>query len=176
MERKTIQNFLGYLIGGTVFVLVIPYVLYQASRSLDHSIGIQLIPDSGLRLTLAVILAVYGMIFGLWSLITQNRIGKGGPLEAFNVEISPKTKHLVVSGPYRYTRNPMLFGTCLFYYALAIFLNSITVLVIAAVFMTLMLIVVKRTEEKRLYKDFGSEYEEYRKRCSFFIPWLPKDR
>jgi hypothetical protein len=67
MNRKIIQNVLGYLIGGTVFVLGIPYGLYQASRSWDPNIGIQLIPVSGLRLALAVILAVCGLYFALWS-------------------------------------------------------------------------------------------------------------
>ncbi len=91
-----------------------------------------------------------------------------------DVEISPKTQNLVVTGPYRYTRNPMLFGACMFYYAVAMYLNSIAAFVLVTSFMTLMLIFVKLSEEPRLRKDFGSEYEEYRRRVSMFIPWPRK--
>jgi protein-S-isoprenylcysteine O-methyltransferase Ste14 len=33
---------------------------------------------------------------------------------------------------------------------------------------------VKLSEEKRLIKDFGKSYEEYREKVSMFIPWIPK--
>jgi len=29
-----------------------------------------------------------------------------------------------------------------------------------------------KMEEKRLLKDFGNQYEEYRKKVSMFIPWF----
>jgi protein-S-isoprenylcysteine O-methyltransferase Ste14 len=35
-----------------------------------------------------------------------------------------------------------------------------------------MLIVVVKMEEKRLLKDFGDQYAEYRNRVSKFIPWF----
>ncbi len=68
----------------------------------------------------------------------------------------------------------MLFGACTFYYAIAIYLDSIFALAAVALFMTFMLILVKLTEEPRLLKDFGSDYEEYRRHVSMFIPWIPK--
>jgi protein-S-isoprenylcysteine O-methyltransferase Ste14 len=133
-----------------------------------------LIPISGLRLTLAVILLLFGLLFAFWSIVVQNMVGKGGPLEVVNIEVSPKTQNLVVTGPYRYTRNPMLFGACVFYYAVAIYLNSVIAIAIVTLFMTFMLIFVKLTEERRLLKDFGSDYEEYRQRVSMFVPWMQK--
>jgi protein-S-isoprenylcysteine O-methyltransferase Ste14 len=174
MTRKTLQYIIGYLIGGSLFLIGIPCGLYRVSRSFDHLTGIQLIPISGLRLTLAVILLLFGLLFAFWSIVVQNTIGKGGPLEAVNIEVSPKTQNLVVTGPYRYTRNPMLFGACVFYYAVAIYLNSVIAIAIVALFMAFMLILVKLTEERRLLKDFGSEYEEYRQRVSMFVPWMQK--
>ena len=165
---------MGYLIGGSLFLIGIPCGLYLVSRSFDHLIGIQLIPISGLRLTLAVILLLFGLLFAFWSIVVQNMVGKGGPLEVVNIEVSPKTQNLVVTGPYRYTRNPMLFGACVFYYAVAIYLNSVIAIAIVTLFMTFMLIFVKLTEERRLLKDFGSDYEEYRQRVSMFVPWMQK--
>jgi len=106
--------------------------------------------------------------------VVQNTIGKGGPLEVAGLEVSPKTQNLVVTGPYQYTRNPMLFGACVYYYAVAIYLNSVIAVALVTLFMTFMLIFVKLTEERRLLKDFGSDYEEYRQRVSMFVPWPQK--
>ena len=174
MSRKTLQYITGYLIGGSLFLIGIPWGLYQVSRSFDHLTGIQLIPNYGLRLTIAVILLLFGLSFAFWSGVIQNSVGQGGPLEVANIEVSPKTQNLVVTGPYRYTRNPMLFGACVYYYAIAIFLNSVSAIAVVTLFMTFMLIFVKLTEEPRLLKDFGSDYEEYRQRVSMFIPWRQK--
>lgn len=174
MNKKILQHILGYIIGGSIALILIPYCIFRASRSLDHLTCIQLIPFSTLRYIISIILLVFGLLFALWSIIIQNIIGKGGPLEVVNIEISPKTQNLVVTGPYRYTRNPMLFGACMFYYAVAIYLNSIVALVIVTLFMIFMLIFVKLTEERRLLKEFGSEYEEYRQKVSMFVPWPKK--
>jgi protein-S-isoprenylcysteine O-methyltransferase Ste14 len=95
-------------------------------------------------------------------------------LEVVGLEVSPKTQHLVVTGPYRYTRNPMLFGACAFYYGIAIYLNSVIASALVTLFMLFMLIFVKLTEEPRLLKDFGNDYAEYRQRVSMFVPWTPK--
>jgi protein-S-isoprenylcysteine O-methyltransferase Ste14 len=174
MTRKTMQHIIGYLIGGSLFLIGMPCGLYLVSRSFDHLIDLQLIPVSGLRLALAVILLLSGLLFGFWSLVVQNMVGKGGPLEAVNIEVSPKTQNLVVTGPYRYTRNPMLFGACALYYAAAVYLNSVITVAIVTLFMTFMLLFVKLIEERRLLKDFGSDYEEYRQRVSMFVPWMQK--
>ncbi len=172
--RRTVQYLLGYAIGGLLFLVLIPLGLYRLSRSFDPVIGIKLIPHGTLRVTLAVILASLGLLFGVWSNVVQNTIGQGGPLEVAGLEVSPKTQHLVVSGPYRFTRNPMLFGACTFYFAIAIYLDSVLAIAAVALFMTFMIFLVKLTEEPRLLKDFGSDYEEYRRRVSLFVPWKPK--
>lgn len=154
-------------------MVAIPSGLYEVARSFD-CLYVQLIPDTVLRLTVAAPLLFFGLSFTLWSILVQNRIGKGGPLEAANMEVSPRTQNLVITGPYRYTRNPMLLGTCAYYYAVAIWLDSVIAITIVALFMTFMLIFVKLIEEPRLLKDFGRDYEEYRRRVSMFIPWIQK--
>ena len=172
--KRTVQHILGYVVGGLLFLVLIPRGLCRVSRAFDHLTGIQLIPIAGLRVTVAVILLLFGLLFALWSIVVQNTIGKGGPLEVAGIEVSPKTQNLVVTGPYKYTRNPMLFGACVYYYAIAIYLDSLIAIATVALFMTFMLIFVKLTEERRLLKDFGSDYEEYRRRVSMFVPWMQK--
>jgi protein-S-isoprenylcysteine O-methyltransferase Ste14 len=164
--KRTVQQFLGYGIGGLLVLFLIPRWLFRLSRVFDPVTGIQLIPIDSLRVTVAVNLGVFGLLFGLWSIVVQNTVA--------GLEVSPKTQNLVITGPYRYTRNPMLFGACLFYYGIAIYLDSLIAFAAVALFMTFMLIFVKLTEEPRLLKDFGSDYQEYRRRVSMFIPWKQK--
>ena len=172
--KRTVQYILGYSIGGFLFLVLIPWGLYRVSQTFDYLAGIQLIPIAGLRVTVAVILMLLGLTFGIWSNVVLNTIGNGGPMEVAGIEVSPKTQNFVVTGPYKYSRNPMLFGACVLYYGIAIYLDSLMAFILVALFMTFMLIFVKRTEEPRLLKEFGSGYEEYRQKVSMFIPWKQK--
>ncbi|MRR20980.1 isoprenylcysteine carboxylmethyltransferase family protein [bacterium] len=174
LTKRTLQYISGYAIGGLLVLVLIPWGLCRASRSFDHLLGLQLIPMAGLRLTIAVILSIFGLLLGLWSNVVLNTVGRGGPLEVAGLEVSPKTQRLVVTGPYKYTRNPMLLGACAFYFAIAVYLNSIIAAAIAALFATFMLAFVKLTEERRLLKDFGKDYEEYCQRVPMFVPWIQK--
>jgi protein-S-isoprenylcysteine O-methyltransferase Ste14 len=171
LTRRTVQYILGYVIGGLLFLVLIPMGLYRVSRAFDHLTGMRLIPITGLRFTIAIGLSLFGLLFALWSIFVQNVVGKGGPLEFAGVEVSPKTQNLVVTGPYKYTRNPMLFGACVYYYSIAVYLNSVIAAAIVTLFMAFMLIFVKLTEEHRLMKEFGEEYKEYHRRVSMFFPW-----
>jgi protein-S-isoprenylcysteine O-methyltransferase Ste14 len=173
--KKALQQIIGYIVGGSLVLVLIPYGIYRAAQYFDPMLGIELLKIEGLRIALACVLAIIGFVFAIWSIVVQNTIGKGGPVQVANINISPKTQSLVVSGPYKYTRNPMLFGACLVYFAFAIYLNSIVAMIIVVLFMIFMLVfIVKLSEEKRLLKDFVKAYEEYRAKVSLFIPWIPR--
>lgn len=156
-------------------MIILPVVFYFCSQKIDGSFGLSLIENSTARLFLSFLLLIIGLLFSFWSIAIQNKIGKGGPLEGYNVNVSPKTQKLNTTGPYRYTRNPMLFGTCIFYFSLALFFNSPIFLLFAILFTISMVVFVKNTEEKRLLADFGEEYITYKKTTSLFIP-LPPNR
>jgi protein-S-isoprenylcysteine O-methyltransferase Ste14 len=117
----------------------------------------------------AFLLGSSGLLFGIWSNVVQNTPG-GRALRSQGLK-SSKNQHLVGTAVQAY-QNPML-RACLFYYAIAIYLDSIFALAAVALFMTCMLIFVKLIEEPRLLKDFGSDYQEYRRRVSMFFPWFP---
>jgi len=165
---------LGYITGGSIVLLIVPSIIYFITAIFDRIYKLEIFRDPLFKWVIIITLLVTGLIFGIWSLIVQNTIGEGGPVEIGNIEISPKTKNLVVSGPYRNTRNPMLFGAFLMYLAFALFINSITAVIIVCLIFVFMLAVVVKMEEKRLLKDFGNQYEEYRKKVSMFIPWFQK--
>lgn len=170
--KKTLRFLAGYVIGGTLFLFLLPYGLYKISLITGMTFGIT--DNRDLRLVASAIIFIIGIIFAIWSNITLYKIGKGGPFEGAGVEISPKTQKLVITGPYKYTRNPMMFGACMYYYSLAIFYNSLSCILVVTGFMIMALIYLKLSEEKRLNEDFGKEYEDYRKKVSFFIPLSQK--
>jgi len=110
----------------------------------------------------------------IWSNTALLFIGKGGPTEGFGVEVSPRTKFLVTSGPYRYTRNPMVFGAYSIYLALAVFINSYQSIILVVIFLPVIIFYLKKSEEKRLLTDFGEDYLKYREKVSLLIPLPPK--
>jgi protein-S-isoprenylcysteine O-methyltransferase Ste14 len=165
---------LGYIIGGLLVIILFPSLIYILANFLDSLYKIEIIQNQLIRWAIIISFLLIGFIFSIWSIIIQYVIGKGGPVEVANIKISPKTKNLVVSGPYKYTRNPMLFGTFLVYLGIAVFINSLSALFLVILFIVFMLLVVKKSEEKRLLKDFGNRYEEYRGKTSMIIPWFPR--
>ncbi|MBI5294221.1 MAG: isoprenylcysteine carboxylmethyltransferase family protein [Chloroflexi bacterium] len=165
---------IGYIVGGLLVIVLAPSIIYTITSLLDNVYRLEIIQNTTIRWVIIIILFAAGLMYGIWSVIVQNTIGQGGPVEIGNIEISPKTKKLVVSGPYKYSRNPMLFGTLLMYLAFALFINSITSVVLVGAVFTFMLTVVVKMEEKRLLNDFGNQYEEYRKTVSIFIPWFQR--
>lgn len=164
----------GYLVGGLLVLILTPSLIYLITKLCDGLFRIEVIQNPVMRWIVSLSLLGFGILFGIWSIVIQNTVGQGGPVEIGNIEISPKTKVLVTTGPYACTRNPMLFGTFLAYLALALLLNSITSVVLVAGLFVFMLRVVVNMEEERLLKDFGDPYEAYRRRVSRFIPWFPR--
>ena len=147
---------LGYIVGGLLVIVLVPSIIYIITSLFDNVYRIEIIQNTIIRWVIIIILLVTGLIYGIGSVIIQDTIGQGGPLEIGNIEISPKTKNLVVSGPYKYTRNPMLFGTLLIYLAFALFINSITSVVLVGAIFVFMLTVVVKMEEKRLLEFTGN--------------------
>ena len=110
----------------------------------------------------------------VWSNIDMVKIGRGCPTDGFNIALGERTKKLIVQGPYKYTRNPMLFGTFVFYVGLALLFNSYSALIVPIVFISYMVWHVKKFEEPRLYNDFKNEYVEYKKRTPLLFPKFKK--
>jgi protein-S-isoprenylcysteine O-methyltransferase Ste14 len=170
-EHERNRHIAGYIVGILLFVITIPSLIYLTSQIGHSFFSIPIMNSNVARIIIVTFLFVVGLIFTIWSNIDLFRIGKGGPLDVFYIEISPRSKKLVVSGPYRLTRNPMAFGVNSIYFAIAFFVNSLASLICCAFLLILVVLYLKLTEEKRLLKDFGDEYREYKKRVSMIIPF-----
>ena len=90
-------------------------------------------------------------------------------MDAFNHEVAPRTKHLMTEGPYRLSRNPMLSGIFLYLIGCGLWLMKWQAALFFVVFVLVMLLQV-RSEEKRLRRDFGDEYDQYCLRTGRFFP------
>lgn len=175
MNKSDIKkHIIGYLMGSFVFLILIPSVIYLASLISPASLGVNVPLVKFINYSVATLLSIAGIVFAIWSNIDLLVVGKGGPTDFFNKSISPRSKKLVTKGPYRYTRNPMVFGMNALYIALSMFLNSLSSLLFCFIFLSIIILYLKLTEEKRLIKDFGDEYIKYRKNVSMIIPLPPK--
>ena len=75
-------------------------------------------------------------------------------------------KHLITSGPYRFSRNPLYLGGNVFiFFGAASLLGSPTGLFITAIHLPFVDLFIPR-EEKQLEKDFGEEWVRYKGRCA----------
>ncbi|MEI6555825.1 MAG: isoprenylcysteine carboxylmethyltransferase family protein [Paludibacter sp.] len=168
------RHILGYLIGFSLFIVVLPYGFYTLPRLDFNFNGNVLISCDLLRFIPAAILVVTGVVFAIWSNLFLLTVGKGGPTDAFGVSVSPQTQKLVTVGPYKYSRNPMVFGALSLYAGIVIFLNSITASIAWLILLILAILFLKKSEEKRLIRDFGEEYQDYQKKVSMIFPFKLK--
>ncbi|MHC1705573.1 MAG: isoprenylcysteine carboxylmethyltransferase family protein [Tenuifilaceae bacterium] len=167
--NNLLRHILGYSIGISIFGLLIPFQLIELSR-IDTIINIDINDYQFIRLIISVPFFTVGIIFMIWSNFFLFHIGKGGPADGFNFAVSPRTKKLVVTGPYRYTRNPMVFGAFCVYLSIGLYLFSIFCIITLSIFLWLVVYYLKATEEKRLLQDFGDDFLFYKNKTPMIFP------
>ena len=156
-----LREILGYVLGGLLFVLLIPAVMWYASGrpSIAHV--------SVLRTIVPVLMMLGGLAMSIWTIVYMRQRGKGNPMDAFGHEVAPRTQHLMTDGPYRINRNPMLTGTLLYLAGFVVLLWSWQAALVWLLFLAIMMIQVI-SEERRLHRDFGQEYDTYRRHTRRF--------
>ena len=138
--------------------------------------GTALTPGDGiLELALQALgLALLGLGLVLFGASLRRFISEGrGTLAPWD-----PPRRLVVRGPYRYVRNPMISGVLLVLFGEAGVLLSRPQLEWALVFLALNLIYIPLVEEPMLLDRFGADYREYRRHVPGLLPrwrpWEPK--
>jgi len=172
MDKKTkiMRHIAGYAIGITIFLVLIPWGLYHLASLIDGFFGITRIASLPVRIAVALPLLLVGLSFAAWSNASLFFRGKGGPADGFGIAVSPRTERLVTTGPYRYTRNPMVFGALSCYFSLLSFLGSIGGIVFLILLVPFIALYLRVFEERRLVADFGKDYERYRHEVSMIFP------
>ncbi len=167
-EHSTGQWLITFALAGILIVLTIPFLVVVASLAIDRWLGLPDFYVGMINPIAGLIMAVVGLSLGLWSIQAQITIGRGTP-----VPLVP-TKKLVVQPPFTYCRNPMTLGTILAYLGVCVWIGSISALVIVLILASLLLLYIKRIEEKELEARFGAEYLEYKRSTPFILPRKPR--
>ncbi len=115
-----------------------------------------------------IIIALFiGLSLLAWATVCQIKIGLGTPAP------NAPTQKLVITGPYKYTRNPIELGALFYYFGFGYFFGST---LHGIVCMLLALIIGsgyhKLVEEKELMLRFGDDYKKYKDNTPFLIPKL----
>jgi protein-S-isoprenylcysteine O-methyltransferase Ste14 len=86
-------------------------------------------------------------------------------------------RSLVVRGPYRYVRNPMISGVVFILFGEALVLLSASHAWWAAIFLLLNFVQIPLFEEPQLRRRFGGEYAHYARHVPRLVPrlrpWIP---
>jgi protein-S-isoprenylcysteine O-methyltransferase Ste14 len=119
----------------------------------------------GLSLICGLLVIALGLVVMVLTISSFIRVGKG--------TLAPwsPTKKLVIKGPYRYVRNPMILGVLGVLLGEAVTLRSESILIWAAAFFIINTIYFIIYEEPNLEQRFGSEYREYKKHV---LRWWPR--
>jgi protein-S-isoprenylcysteine O-methyltransferase Ste14 len=87
-----------------------------------------------------------------------------------------KEKELAVSGPYRYSRNPLYLGNFILGIGIVVGARSWWVLGLFVAYFGVFYPLIIRREKDRMKHLFPEQYEEYKKRVPSFFPSLKKRR
>lgn len=113
---------------------------------------------------IGLILICIGLFILILTISNFIRIGKG--------TLAPwsPTSKLVIVGIYGYVRNPMIMGVMTALLGESIYFQSMNIFIWLIVFFIINNIYFTIYEEPNLEKRFGSEYIEYKKNVSRWIP------
>jgi protein-S-isoprenylcysteine O-methyltransferase Ste14 len=150
------------LVYGSIFVALVLVLL--PARFLEWS-GVSR-PDSlGIAQFAGAAITLAGAALAVWCVVTFAVAGRGTP-----APFDPP-RRLVVSGPYRFVRNPMYIGAGLALVGASVFYRSSALLAYTALFAIVTHLFVTLYEEPTLARLFGPAYDEYRARAR---RWLPR--
>ena len=120
---------------------------------------------AALPVLLGLALLAAGFSLWLWTVRLFARIGEG--------TLAPwdPTQHIVVAGPYRHVRNPMIAAVVAFLAGEAALFGSLPLLLWAAAFFAINHVGFLVYEESGLERRFGEEYRAFKRN----VPrWLPR--
>ena len=151
---------------GAIFYSLLLFVFVVIALHADRLIGLANIFPNPLNIILS--LPIFSLALFLMGWSVQNFLkAKGSP-----VPFNPPPK-LVTTGPYAYTRNPMLTGVFSLLLGFGVLFGSVFLLIVfTPLFIFINFWELKSIEEPELEKRLGEEYIEYRKRTPMFFPNL----
>jgi len=143
-------------------LITIPLLIFLFTR---NSYSYYLVSPHNFLFYVAMFFLTLGLFLAIWSVrtfYTKGGDGTPGPWRP--------VCNLIISGPYRYVRNPMILGAMdLLLFEAALFAST-PLLLWAIVFFVGNIIYFKTFEEKELIKRFGADYEDYKNKVPMLFP------
>ena len=120
------------------------------------------IAESSLPFWIGISLLAVGGAFGIWGQMLMSAAGT-------NVSPARPTTAVVMSGPFRISRNPLYLALNLAFLGLTLAMNSWWGVVALAVLLPLMHFGVILREERYLERKFGESYLRYKARVRRYL-------
>ena len=167
MKRKEYLKVVLILPGNVL--ITIPFLIFLFTQ---NSYSYYLVGFDNFLFYVAMFFLSLGLLLAIWSVrtfYTKGGEGTPGPWRPIS--------NLIISGPYRYVRNPMILGVVnLLLFESALF-ASMSLLLWATMFFVGNIIYFKTFEEKELIKRFGTYYENYKNEVPMLFPkFTPYDK
>lgn len=145
-----------------LFLIVLPVMIFV----LEQRWGLSIAVAPPVRIAGGVLL-VAASALGIWAALTMSKRGGGTPLP------SEMPNRLVISGPYRFVRNPMAVAGIAQGIAVGMLLGSWLVVLYALSGSLAWNALVRPHEEADLERRFGAAFEAYRMRVRCWVPTRP---
>jgi protein-S-isoprenylcysteine O-methyltransferase Ste14 len=149
------------LLPGVVTVGVPALIVWQTDAAIS------------LLAVLGIPLIALGLVFVVWTVSLFVTVGRG--------TLAPwdPTRRLVVRGPYRHVRNPMISGVLSILLGEAALFGSIDLLIWFAAAFAVNAVYLPFVEEPGLSRRFGTDYATYKEHVPRWIPqlrpWTPEE-
>ena len=159
---RNVRNFFTPI--GAIFYGLLIFVFVVIALQVDRLIGLTNIIPNPFNMILSLPIFSLALFLIVWSV--QNFLKAKGTPVPFN-----PPPQLVTTGPYAYTRNPMLTGVFSLLFGFGVLFGSVFLLIVfTPLFIFINFWELKSIEEPELEKRLGEEYIEYRKRTPMFFP------
>ncbi len=150
------------ILPGTALVLVPGVIMWLST---DAETGLTVASPAEIDFWIGLVAGLLGLALALWTVRLFVTRGKGTP-----APWDPPQK-LVVAGPYRHVRNPMITSVLLMLVGEALIFQSTGIAAWLIVFFIINGVYFPLSEEKGLEKRFGDDYRRYKQN----VPrWLPR--
>ena len=161
-SSRKIRNFFTP-IGAFIYALLV-FSFVVIALWVDRLFGFTAIVPKPFHIILSLPIFSIALFLIGWSVFNFFK-AKGTP-----VPFNPPPQ-LVKTGPYAYTRNPMLTGVFSLLFGFGVFFGSVfLIFVFTPLFILVNFWELKSIEEPELEKRLGEEYIEYRKGTPMFFP------
>jgi protein-S-isoprenylcysteine O-methyltransferase Ste14 len=149
--------------------MVVPIITYIMGRWLDGLLSLPAFPSFPTNLVVGFAVFYAGLSIGIRATKVLYREGHGLPWG--EVRRGAQSRRLVVTGPYAYTRNPMILGYSLLPCGMGFMFRSPGMFTAIPLTVALInIVIVKIREEPGLEERFGEEFLDYKESTPFLVP------